>query len=129
MATSKTYYLPEELAMKVVLCLPVKDLVRCKLVCKQWLSITLDPDFIQTHLTNSHKRPSVLTSATVYDMKGGSHHTVSIISDSVNIPVPPSCLAPDHSSTSCNGLMCLSDNQAGQKNYEWSFIPQNLILG
>lgn len=60
MAKRSCSFLPEELIFKVLLLVPVVSLVRCKLVCKLWLSIISNPQFIQTHLTNSHKKQSSL---------------------------------------------------------------------
>ncbi|WOG94799.1 hypothetical protein DCAR_0314096 [Daucus carota subsp. sativus] len=113
MPTYSTNYLPEELVIKILSSLPVKYVLRCKLVCKLWLSITLDPDFIRTHLKFSQQRPSVLAEAVYYDMQGSSYEIVSMISnsfeDSVNVPLPSSYSDPDHISSSCNGLVCLND--------------------
>ncbi|WOG94803.1 hypothetical protein DCAR_0314100 [Daucus carota subsp. sativus] len=113
MPTSSIYHLPEELVIRVLSSLPVKYVLRCKLVCKLWLSITSDPEFIQTHLKFSQQRPSVLADAEVYDMQGSSYKIVSMISnsfeDSVTVPLPSSYSDPDHVSSSCNGLVCLND--------------------
>ncbi|WOG94800.1 hypothetical protein DCAR_0314097 [Daucus carota subsp. sativus] len=58
-------------------------------------------------------------------MQGSSYKIVSMISnsfeDSVNVPLPSSYLAPDHGSSSCNGLVCLSLNKYRLPNmYIWN---------
>lgn len=60
MATKRCCYLPEEIIYKVLVLVPVVSLVQCKLVCKLWLSIISNPQFIQTHLAISHKLKSSL---------------------------------------------------------------------
>ncbi|WOG94801.1 hypothetical protein DCAR_0314098 [Daucus carota subsp. sativus] len=137
MPTSSTNYLPEELVIRILSSLPVKYVLRCRPVCKLWLSITSDPEFIRTHLKFSKQRPSVLAEAEVYDMQNSSYKIVSMISnsfeDSVNVPQPWPYSAPDHGSSSCNGLVCLSSNDymyiwnpatRQGKNLPWPKIPK-----
>lgn len=63
MACSK-YVFPEDMTIEILKRVPVKPLLRCKSVCKSWLSIISDPEFIKTHsyyqqlLTD--KEPSLL---------------------------------------------------------------------
>ena len=45
MSSHKTFYL-----------LPVATLLRCKSVCKTWLAIISDPDFVKAHCIESQKR-------------------------------------------------------------------------
>jgi F-box interacting protein len=44
--------LPEEIIEKILLKMPVKDLIRFSAVCKSWNSLIRNPRFIQTHLKN-----------------------------------------------------------------------------
>ncbi|PRQ48949.1 putative F-box domain-containing protein [Rosa chinensis] len=45
-------YFPEEIVDKILLKLPVKEVIRCSAVCKLWNSLIKNPTFIQTHLKN-----------------------------------------------------------------------------
>ena len=63
MARSKnsiTFFLPDELVSKILVFLPVISLLQCKLVCKTWLSIISNPQFIETQLIESRKKQSSL---------------------------------------------------------------------
>ncbi|CAI8605982.1 unnamed protein product [Vicia faba] len=45
----KRVHLPHELIIEILLRLPVKTLLRCKCVCKTWLSLISNPDFATRH--------------------------------------------------------------------------------
>ncbi|KAK1362724.1 hypothetical protein POM88_047198 [Heracleum sosnowskyi] len=49
-------FIPEELVFKILILLPGISILRCKSVCKTWLSIISNPQFIQTQLIESHKK-------------------------------------------------------------------------
>ncbi|CAK8542486.1 unnamed protein product [Lathyrus sativus] len=46
---NKSVHLPPELITEILLRLPVKTLLRCKCVCKSWLSLISNPDFATSH--------------------------------------------------------------------------------
>jgi hypothetical protein len=48
MAT-KSVHLPHEVITEILLRLPVKTILRCKCVCKSWLSLISDPHFATAH--------------------------------------------------------------------------------
>ncbi|KAK1398878.1 hypothetical protein POM88_008741 [Heracleum sosnowskyi] len=43
-------YLPEEMIKEILLRVPVKSLLRCKSVCKPWLSTISNPNFVKSQL-------------------------------------------------------------------------------
>lgn len=116
MAMTSGYHLPEDIIFKIFLLLPVLSLLRCKSVCKSWLSIISDPYFIQTHLNISNTEQSSLLNmalvlsflVVVRDKHDGEQSLVyvhngkyfsSIFFDVVSVRLI-GC---------CDGLVCLSD--------------------
>ncbi|XP_050914396.1 F-box protein CPR1-like [Lathyrus oleraceus] len=47
--SKKSVHLPEELIIEILLRLTVKTLLRCKCVCKSWLSLISNPNFATSH--------------------------------------------------------------------------------
>ncbi|XP_074376800.1 putative F-box protein At5g52610 [Apium graveolens] len=54
--------LTEDLISEILVKLPVKQLLRCKSVCKPWLSLISSPNFIKSHLNHTITAPQILTS-------------------------------------------------------------------
>ncbi|KAK8503635.1 hypothetical protein V6N11_030738 [Hibiscus sabdariffa] len=50
-------YIPVEVIVEILKRLPVKSLMRFRLVCKSWNTLISHPSFISTHLQASHSRP------------------------------------------------------------------------
>ncbi|XP_076891860.1 F-box/kelch-repeat protein At3g23880-like [Bidens hawaiensis] len=53
--------LPTDIAVEILLKLPVKSVLRCKSACKSWRSLICDPQFVKSHLaistrSNNHYR-------------------------------------------------------------------------
>lgn len=108
-------HLPEEIVITILSWLHVKSLLRCRSVCKLWLSIISDPEFVQTHLTNSQERPSILTSAWVKCLKLSPaiqfypHASLLYVNASerfINIDMPLNLARVGYDIISCNGLLC-----------------------
>ncbi|CAN0897155.1 F-box protein CPR1 [Linum grandiflorum] len=73
--------IPEEIMVDILLRLRVKDLVNCRRVSKQWLSIIDDPDFVHRQLHGSLSTNSILflqdrVSAKVFYWKQQSHDDI-----------------------------------------------------
>ncbi|XP_074325077.1 putative F-box protein At3g16210 [Apium graveolens] len=47
--------IPDDIVSKILLPLSVNDLLRCKSVCKSWLSILSDPRFVKSQLAFSNE--------------------------------------------------------------------------
>ncbi|XP_058742029.1 F-box/kelch-repeat protein At3g23880-like [Vicia villosa] len=47
--SEKSVHLPQELVVEILLRLPVKTVLRCKCVCKSWLSLISNPHFATSH--------------------------------------------------------------------------------
>ncbi|XP_074351892.1 F-box/kelch-repeat protein At3g23880-like [Apium graveolens] len=119
-------YLPEGIVIEILSWLHVKSLLRFKSVCKLWLCIISDPEFVRTHLTNSLKKPSILTTVCVYNLINRPHvASVSLIypnslQSSVSIRTPNSSLLVNDETTSCNGLLCRRTDFHGNHIYLWN---------
>lgn len=98
-----------DIVFQILSLLPVLFVLRCKSVCKQWLSIISDPRFTRAHLTISQKKPSVLIGSAF------SNYGFWLISSAfryyVDLYVPPRLAGnlEDYEFTSCDGLVCLSN--------------------
>ncbi|CAK8542485.1 unnamed protein product [Lathyrus sativus] len=55
---NESVYLPPELITNILLRLPVKTLLRCKSVCKLWLSFISNPDFATSHFQFAASPPT-----------------------------------------------------------------------
>nr|XP_017240031.1 PREDICTED: uncharacterized protein LOC108212829 [Daucus carota subsp. sativus] len=54
------YALPEEMVNEILCWLPVRTLLRFRSVCKSWLSIISQPNFIKAHMDKPNKNASLL---------------------------------------------------------------------
>ena len=52
------YALPEEMVIEILCWLPVKTLLRFRSVCKSWLSIISQPNFIKAHMDYTQIKPN-----------------------------------------------------------------------
>ncbi|XVF57239.1 hypothetical protein PTKIN_Ptkin06aG0188700 [Pterospermum kingtungense] len=70
---------PEDLILPILTTLPAKSLLRLKCVSKHWLSLITDPDFIEHHLQNQHKKyyPQLIVASTAPE--------IGIVLESVSI--------------------------------------------
>lgn len=62
--SARVHHFPQEIVTKILLGVPVKDLLRFKTVCKPWLSIISNPGFIKSYLHRaiiSAPTPTLLT--------------------------------------------------------------------
>lgn len=113
--TNHYHYLCEEMIFNILSYLPVISLLRFKLVCKTWLSIISNPQFEETHLTNSkNKQASVLKAS--YNWRV---YSVDTHEESVRLKLPSHCKGMVCYIRSCNGLVCLS-NSACDILYIWN---------
>ncbi|XP_017240178.2 F-box protein At3g17710-like [Daucus carota subsp. sativus] len=114
MALRSSYHFPQELIFEILSYLPVKSLLRFCSVCKSWLSIISDQQFIDTHLTNSQKKPATLVLDNDFD-----NVYVDTREESVRLHVPPQRNGRARWMCSCNGIVCLTE-QYGNVMYLWN---------
>ena len=97
--------LPHELMFNIFFLLPVATLLRCKSVCKTWLSIISDPRFVKAHCIESQKRQpsSVLEVASDDQLCIDNHETKTLFE------MPEEYLyGKSPFVSSCNGLVCFA---------------------
>ncbi|CAB4262853.1 unnamed protein product [Prunus armeniaca] len=121
--------LPQAIAMEILLRLSMKTLFNCRCVCKEWLSLISDPQFIHPHLSRSrigilikkypHNLKSWKPELTHVEECAESDLWVDTINFTDNVPISEFGLV-----NSCNGLVCLS----GPHKYDPCYVC-NPILG
>ncbi|XP_074324238.1 F-box protein CPR1-like [Apium graveolens] len=97
--------LPEELMLKIFVLLPVVTLLRCKSVCKSWLSIILNPQFVETHLIESRKRQPL----SILKLLGDQFYIDTDHKTSSHLQLPEHFTVVTGSVLCCNGLVCLAN--------------------
>ncbi|XP_074344588.1 F-box protein At3g07870-like [Apium graveolens] len=135
--------LPEELIREILSRACVISLHRCRLVCKSWESIIINPEFLEAQHLRSHKNvPSVLmiTSRTDEEERGGEegrfygHRAATIVYPnypeySVNLPIMQPFDNVDFVS-SCNGIVCASESFHSRNDFRgniYLFNPLNWL--
>ncbi|KAJ9551649.1 hypothetical protein OSB04_015694 [Centaurea solstitialis] len=113
--------LPAELTIDILSRLPVKTIIRCKIVCKKWWNLVNDSSFVNLHLSKSHptglvihrrkdyKDPGILEWVEIEDKVDHHHlhyHRPFIVDLKYNLaPVLPKSGISHLGSV--NGLICL----------------------
>lgn len=112
-------YLPEDKIFIILIWLPIKKLIQFKSVCKSWRFMISSNEFIQTHLTNSHKKRAFLLNFKPYIDNSNKHMDVHYTpQDSYRVNLPPTIADIEHI-YSCDGLVCLS-NKGRDVAYLWN---------
>ena len=119
-----TPFLPQEIITNILICLPVKSLMRFHCVCKQWKTLIKSQSFISDHLYHStHQTPSLLFQPKRLRKYLPLLHLLDHEMQVHDIPtIPLFNHSPFRIRGSCNGLLCL------QKDYQ-SFKCGILQLG
>lgn len=103
-------YLPEEILTNIFLRLGLKSLLRCKSVCKLWLSVISNPQFVESQLHLAVMSPTLL----VIHYYGGYAASLLRRKSSVNpFPRQKPYLLKNCEVISCsyNGIICLCDDE------------------
>ncbi|XP_017254753.1 F-box protein CPR1-like [Daucus carota subsp. sativus] len=99
--------LPHELMFNIFFLLPVATLLRCKSVCKTWLSIISDPRFVKAHCIESQKRqPSSVLEVASDQLCIDNHETKTLFER------PEYLYGMSHFISCCNGLVCLANHDS-----------------
>ncbi|KAH7859472.1 hypothetical protein Vadar_001549 [Vaccinium darrowii] len=110
--------LPREIIVNILSRLPIKPLIRCSSVCKYFLSLTLDPYLINSHLnhaaSHNEENPSLILNTTVLigltHFRSQLHYATQTLANSScdRIPYFSSFNFNEFRVVgSCNGLLCL----------------------
>ncbi|XP_074302800.1 F-box protein CPR1-like [Silene latifolia] len=126
------YQIPSDVIFEILVCLPVKTLLRFKSVCKDWYTLINSSFFRQLHLSKSLVSNSWQNRALFY----AELDSLCVIDD-VNCPLEPVKLYwpkyiikdPYYLFTvgSCNGLVCLCLTEPGPTCFTkvWCFLICN----
>ncbi|XP_017254743.1 F-box protein CPR1-like [Daucus carota subsp. sativus] len=100
--------LPHELMFKIFFLLPVATLLRCKSVCKTWLSIITNPNFVEAHCIESQKRQpsSVMEVARDHQIMIDNHETKTLLQ------LPTYFYGMTRFVSCCNGLVCFANHDS-----------------
>ncbi|KAM7493272.1 hypothetical protein LguiB_027881 [Lonicera macranthoides] len=105
-------YIPAPIVIDILSRTPMKTLFNCRLVCKNWASLTSTPEFVQLHLSRSPT--SCLINPHLESLQSKGLHLVDLgypVSPSNKLVFVPKINFPDvpiRLFNSCNGLVCLS---------------------
>ncbi|XP_076891824.1 F-box/kelch-repeat protein At3g23880-like [Bidens hawaiensis] len=117
---SEAQSVPTEIAVEILLKLPVESLLRCKSVCKSWYSLISDPQFVKSHLAIStrsnsqyaHHRLIFSTERRTRIESCHLHHVLydnNSINNALDLDYPFKHLSKLVSVVgSCNGLVCIA---------------------
>ncbi|XP_059643044.1 F-box/kelch-repeat protein At3g06240-like [Cornus florida] len=122
--------LPDELVREILTRLPAKALLKFRCVCKSWCSLISSPDFITSNLNQTIRLNKINNTRThliahYIDEKetGGRRFSVKMYNERLHIRSPielhdliPNCGSNFRIFGSCNGLVCLTDNDNASGN-------------
>ncbi|XP_073356543.1 putative F-box/LRR-repeat/kelch-repeat protein At1g11620 isoform X3 [Aegilops tauschii subsp. strangulata] len=101
-------WLPQDIIELILVRLPVSNLLRCRVVCKQWDGIIRDPQFTMAHLRRARHRPLLFFQRG--RASGKSFPSEAVLFDEAWSPSTrdvPVIDPDDFLCASCNGLVCL----------------------
>lgn len=108
------FYLPPEILCEILSRLPVKYILRCRSVCKEWSRLTLGPQFINLQLSRvNHQLPQLVLKS---DYKVDLQNLLLLDTEGCNINKIPfkkmSCTSKRLNCLrlmcSCDGLLCIA---------------------
>ncbi|KAF7073040.1 hypothetical protein CFC21_078088 [Triticum aestivum] len=105
--------LPQDIIELVLVRLPVSNLLRCRVVCKQWDGIIRDPQFTMAHLRHAQPRPLLFFQRG--ETYGKSFPSEAVLFDEAWLPSTrgvPVIEPDDFMCASCNGLVCLYSDKS-----------------
>ncbi|XP_044385136.1 putative F-box protein At1g77650 isoform X2 [Triticum aestivum] len=106
-------WLPQDIIELILVRLPVSNLLRCRVVCKQWDGIIRDPQFTMAHLRHAQRRPLLF-----FQQDGSSGKlcpSEAVLFDEAWSPSKwdvPVVEPDDFLCGSCNGLLCLYSSKS-----------------
>ncbi|KAL7215774.1 hypothetical protein ACSBR1_027839 [Camellia fascicularis] len=128
------YYIPLVLLIDILTRLPAETLVRSTLVCKSWYSLITSPSFISHHLNRTISNPNntrLLLRYCTEEPNERGHYSVrcddpinNTFNEYAKFKFPFHCIDPCYCIVgSCNGLICISDDQLYYKNTTFLWNP------
>lgn len=121
---TKNWFELDDIATNILSRLPVKSLMRCKSVSKQWLRLISSPDFVWSQLSWSRKNPSLIFflryEKELIKIEGENFTEISL----------PGGQRPRNCDMICsfNGLICLTScNESNQNVSVWNPATQQVL--
>ncbi|KAF7066041.1 hypothetical protein CFC21_072089 [Triticum aestivum] len=105
--------LPQDIIELILVRLPVSNLLRCRVVCKQWDGIIQDRQFTMAHLRRARPRPLLFFQRG--RASGKSFPSEAVLFDEAWSPSTrdvPVIEPDDFLCASCNGLVCLYSDKS-----------------
>ncbi|XP_026433856.1 F-box protein At5g49610-like [Papaver somniferum] len=107
--TTEMSSIPEEIYYEILLRLPVKSLLTCKGVCKNWYALISTSGFVKTYVTIQKNNPILMLEANRYFYSMAydsfpSSPVCEIKDDVIKVDHPHHCVG---FLGSCNGLFCI----------------------
>ncbi|XP_058219394.1 F-box protein CPR1-like [Rhododendron vialii] len=139
-----TDYIPQDVLVNIFIRLTIKTLLQCTSVCKSWYSIIVNPSFIDSHLNrpptqtynNAHHLLLVRTCSSDDD---GGKELYSLHCDDESFDEYAKLHFPFSKAFnmffrivgSCNGVLCLTDDQMSyvHNTIMWNPEPLNSEVG
>ncbi|XVE65194.1 hypothetical protein DITRI_Ditri07aG0161500 [Diplodiscus trichospermus] len=116
-------FIPQEIILQILYCLPVKSLVKFTLVYKSWQSLIISSCFINTHLAKSLSKPPCsqrLLIRNFTDSPKKERYFLHLNNESIDIhqtlksPLKPRKNLYSRIVGTVHGLICLSDDLFGK---------------
>ncbi|XP_056694400.1 F-box protein CPR1-like [Spinacia oleracea] len=101
--------LPPDLVHEILSLLPVKALLKFKLVCKEWYNLIQSPGFIEYHYNRSLEMNNNVSLVTIQDSTLYHIHDLNSFTHFTKIELP--CQFNYQVRGSCKGLLCLRSKQ------------------
>ncbi|CAL5406732.1 unnamed protein product [Camellia sinensis] len=134
-------YIPPELLIDILTRLPAETLVRFTLVCKSWYSLITSPSFISHHLNRTISNPNnthLLLRYCTEDPIEQEHYSLrfddpitNTFNEYAKLKFPFTFIDPPFGIVgSCNGLICISDDQAcyNHEMFLWNPLIRKSVL-
>ncbi|KAL1804474.1 hypothetical protein DCAR_0936119 [Daucus carota subsp. sativus] len=115
--------LPQEIFLEILLLLPVKSLLRSKLVCKSWRFLISNPDFVKQHVARTTNNPNNHDLFIAYDEFNHFFSVIDVNSIDRAIRLNPP-IKFSYVVGSCNGLLCLADR--ANELYLWNPVTRQV---
>lgn len=120
----------DDLLTEILVRLPVKSLLRCKSVCKPWLSLISNPNFTKSQLKHSQSKPGADQTLIVEAEDEYSWSLLHLDSPQTRTPLGHPFSRGDFSFdpqfdivASCNGLVCVAVDPINDNPYIYLWNP------
>ncbi|KAH6791952.1 hypothetical protein C2S52_002429 [Perilla frutescens var. hirtella] len=118
MESNRSGNLPEDLVHEILLRLPVKPLLRCKCVCKEWCALIRSPSFVDRHFSHESNHECLIVFTVICIVYPRNDNTLafamyrdnerhSLVEESIHLPLMPINPLFLHLLGPSNGVFCV----------------------